>query len=853
VVTSPPASKTVFFDRGFVVFASSNLTSDSLGERLIRAGRISRHELDLVGMLMKGGKRTFRQSLVLSGIVSEEELGRHVAAQVNGIVLSLFSAKEGTYSFTERPCTIPLELMVSLSAHRILIEGIRHMSSGKLILAGLPPLRTKVKLVEEPPFTLDVDKLRPVEKAVLRSAREGASIGGIVNAIGGDKGKVLRACYSLYASGVMEAATDVRARPRRVQEETGTFVVSEILRKIGVAPESESAPAAPAPPDQTPEVAPSPMADEPRALADEPPVPLQETADERPSPEEVTTPPGQGRWARAISGAIDWVRAWWNDLVSQKAVELDAERPADTEAYEPHAVNLQEGEAPQTHLEPAGGEDSATESVGVPSWSVMDDPGDEMEPSSVSEEEAQPEPQEEEPVDESLGVPRWSVRDDPSDVVEPTWDSYEEVVPEPQRQEPVVESLGVPSWSIKDDEGESPEASPVSQEELEASPISYEELEASPVSYQEEEAQAEEQEPEIVLKIEDEWLAPSGAQGDLLIELEPEDETERSMLSPIPMEEIELDEESPELVIMVEQEAFGDIPESAEDLSSLLGGQTETPPAERDGQAKDPPKVPKVTVSAIAPPPATTPSRSLGEDFFSESNVPPKPSAPPTSTAQPKSRARSKSRAQPKRSAPPKPSAPPTSTAQPKSRARSKSRAQPKRGAPPEPSAPPEIATPPDSTAPPARDEAASPTEQATRAHPKQEVGGEARLLRDVKLHFKVRDWEGAVRLLEQLVEISPSSALYRGMLGRAMSRHPRLRNNAEKHFIEALRLSPQAPDLHYWLGLYYKSFGLKSRAFNEFRTTLRIDPQHEGARKQLSGGKRDESQGGVLKKLFGG
>ena len=131
-------------------------------------------------------------------------------------------------------------------------------------------------------------------------------------------------------------------------------------------------------------------------------------------------------------------------------------------------------------------------------------------------------------------------------------------------------------------------------------------------------------------------------------------------------------------------------------------------------------------------------------------------------------------------------------------------------------------------------------------------AGEEDQLLHDVKLHFQCRDWEGAVRLLQDLVEISPGSAFYRGLLGRAMSRHPVLRENAEKHFIEALRLSPQDAQLHYWLGLYYKSYGLKSRAVNEFRTTLRIDPKHTGARKQfIAGGKRGEALGSVLKKFF--
>ncbi len=137
------------------------------------------------------------------------------------------------------------------------------------------------------------------------------------------------------------------------------------------------------------------------------------------------------------------------------------------------------------------------------------------------------------------------------------------------------------------------------------------------------------------------------------------------------------------------------------------------------------------------------------------------------------------------------------------------------------------------------------------RARRMQQGGGEERILRDVKLHFKVRDWTGAVRLLKELIEIAPGSALYRGMLARAMSRHPTLRSDAEEHFLDALRLAPQDPEIHYWFGVYYLSFGLKSRAINEFKTTLRIDPRHERARQQMSRG-RGGSSGGVFKKLFG-
>ena len=111
-----------------------------------------------------------------------------------------------------------------------------------------------MKIVDQPPFTLDVDRLRPEEKSVLRAARNGATIQDIVEIVGGHEGVTLRACYGLLSGGLLEPVEPVddveRVEPlehdrgRRllqVQEETGTFVLSEIRHKV-------EAPETPAPP-----------------------------------------------------------------------------------------------------------------------------------------------------------------------------------------------------------------------------------------------------------------------------------------------------------------------------------------------------------------------------------------------------------------------------------------------------------------------------------------------------------------------------------------------------------------------------------------------------------------------------
>lgn len=707
-ITGPSFIKTIYLDKGFVVFASSNRKTDRLGESMIEAGRISRHEFALASMLMKTTKQKFGAVLVEAGIVPEEELGRFVAAQVNRIVLSLFMAKQGNYRFDERPCSIPVELMVSLSVYRILIEGVRRISRKSLILAGLPSLDTEVKIVDQPPFTLDVDKLRSEEKSVLRAAKNGATIQDIVDIVGGHEGVSLRACYGLLSGGLLEPVEpDPRRRLLQVQEETGTFVLSEIRHKVEAPEEPVDAPATP------------------RAELAPPSAQFQRDVE----PQETRVEASDGF---TLGDVYDWFARLWNTVRGwfggsrKTALEEPAQKiaptkaPAPVPAPEPSQVESVDARSWsfEDDSEETRNEKPAVESVGVPSW-------------SLKEEETDP------PADQSdtLGVPSWSMKDDSesstsSPVIEEDR-APEPPAPEPPAPEPRSEMMEPPSWSIVD--------SPLAEDD----PPEDELLDTS-------------QSLDIGSDIDDEPLPDMDSE--LFVDGEGEGEgglsgnDEISMLRQIPIEEVEL---SQDIEIELEEE---EIPETAE-----------TPPAE-----------PAQAEPEVAEKPTPTPQARV---------TPPEP----------------------------KPAAPSTSMDY-------------------------EI-----------KHDESKGTSHEQEMRRMMQSGGESRLLRDVKLHFRMRDWQGAVPLLEQLVAISPGKAFYRGMLARAMSRDPATRKDAEEHFIQALRLAPQDPELHYWLGLYYKSFGLKSRALTEFRTTLRINAKHEGARKQLGGGrKKDDALGGVFKKLFG-
>ncbi len=229
-VRSGKTVKTVFLDRGRIVFAASNLKKDRLGEALLALGRITQAQFEHASELMRGTRRRrFGEALVQSGVMDGDELGRSLARQVKRIVLSLFDLSEGVASFEERECPIPLEYMVSVSVQQLLYLGIRQLQSRELILAGLGALDRWVTLSAVPPFRFNVRKCGAEELEVLEQAKRRVTLRRLAWSEGELSLARLRGVYALLASGVLEE-TDKPAGEAQpiVQMETSTFLLSAL-------------------------------------------------------------------------------------------------------------------------------------------------------------------------------------------------------------------------------------------------------------------------------------------------------------------------------------------------------------------------------------------------------------------------------------------------------------------------------------------------------------------------------------------------------------------------------------------------------------------------------------------------
>jgi tetratricopeptide (TPR) repeat protein len=226
-VTAGRSVRTIYFDRGFIVFTASNSEKDRLGQCLLEAGKLTEKELELAASLMQG-RRRIGEAIVEAGYLTQEELGHALAQQARRIATSLFALEEGLYRFEEQDCPIPLELRLSLSIYRIQLEGIRQMKNEKLIAGHLPTQSSGIRLSRCPPFSFEEVRFLPIELLVMEAAQKERSLDAIGERVKKARGTVLRAIYGLLSAGILEPARGGDKRTLKVQEETGGFLLSKL-------------------------------------------------------------------------------------------------------------------------------------------------------------------------------------------------------------------------------------------------------------------------------------------------------------------------------------------------------------------------------------------------------------------------------------------------------------------------------------------------------------------------------------------------------------------------------------------------------------------------------------------------
>ncbi|OGW60945.1 MAG: hypothetical protein A2V83_00210 [Nitrospirae bacterium RBG_16_64_22] len=214
------AEKVVWLDEGMVVFATSNLGDDRLGEMLIRAGMITLDQYDESVRLIKEKGKKQGVVLVEMGALTPKDLFDGLKFQVREIVVSLFSWPEGRAVFIPPAEGEMPPIRVHFSPRSLILEGIRRQADSARLRRRLPPRDAVVRinraaLLEEGPAILP-----PEEQKIVEAADGGPTVAQVLERTEGEELSRLKILYGMACAGLcaVEGGTPTAA-PEPAPEE----------------------------------------------------------------------------------------------------------------------------------------------------------------------------------------------------------------------------------------------------------------------------------------------------------------------------------------------------------------------------------------------------------------------------------------------------------------------------------------------------------------------------------------------------------------------------------------------------------------------------------------------------------
>jgi DNA-binding NarL/FixJ family response regulator len=142
VFRSGDAQKTVCFDEGRPVFASSSLARDRMGELLVREGKITRDQVGRARDVLTQSGRRMGEILVDIGFLKRRELLPAVRRHLEDIIYSLFAWDRGGFAVSAGGGARDEKIRLAAHPAAIIVEGIRRKLGLERLRALVGPLGT---------------------------------------------------------------------------------------------------------------------------------------------------------------------------------------------------------------------------------------------------------------------------------------------------------------------------------------------------------------------------------------------------------------------------------------------------------------------------------------------------------------------------------------------------------------------------------------------------------------------------------------------------------------------------------------------------------------------------------------
>ncbi|MCB2229383.1 DUF4388 domain-containing protein [bacterium] len=212
--------KEVAFRDGNIIFASSvNATEDLLGNMLLKRGKISKGDLERAITLHKQTGRQLGTTLVDMNLFSKEEVGECLKLQIEEIVYSLFSWREGDFIFHENTAPKNAPFLIELNTMNVIMEGTRRIDEWMEIQKVLPPDDVVLKINTNPKVKREELTISMEEFRLLSLINGERTVPELIDLSPVGEFVTCRAIYRLIVQGLIESAGKREGKTEQKEDE----------------------------------------------------------------------------------------------------------------------------------------------------------------------------------------------------------------------------------------------------------------------------------------------------------------------------------------------------------------------------------------------------------------------------------------------------------------------------------------------------------------------------------------------------------------------------------------------------------------------------------------------------------
>jgi tetratricopeptide (TPR) repeat protein len=197
--------RSVRFRKGQIVYASSTVDSERLGDALVRHGFLSEAEVQRAIELGDREGRRMGRALVEMGLMDRGKLEDALALQVRDILLVVFSRSDGSFNFEETSAEdSPEEETLKLSTGEMILEAVRSVSDTQAVRTALGDVDRVLSLSTDPLLRFQKITFTPTDGYVLSRVDGILSAREVIQVVSLPQEEVERSLFGLLCTGVVE-------------------------------------------------------------------------------------------------------------------------------------------------------------------------------------------------------------------------------------------------------------------------------------------------------------------------------------------------------------------------------------------------------------------------------------------------------------------------------------------------------------------------------------------------------------------------------------------------------------------------------------------------------------------------